>query len=294
MLDIQKRIGVIERLLQEDTDQSLTYAALECRLTLEYLCYERFKLTYSYLSQDDLKNWVPKDVVKQVSEDVDDNIDKEFTLSISTQPTDGKNFKTKEDFEALEYVALGTQSALNLNIVHSLWHGVSNVALHLPIPNISSGDLTIYQNKERIKKKVQSVIDFLRPITGNLLMAGSLGEVFSFDCFICGMTIKRPVKKLVSPSVVNCVNPKCDESYLLEPSETEKNVDITRRIFKFECIGCKRDLEVPGKIFRELRFNQQLNIVCSSCQSTLELVMRPLMKLVEDKNSHNEQNQMDA
>jgi len=95
MLDIQKRIGVIERLLQEDTDQSLTYAALECRLTLEYLCYERFKLTYSYLSQDDLKNWVPKDVVKQVSEDVDDDIDKEFTLSISTQPTDGKILKRK-------------------------------------------------------------------------------------------------------------------------------------------------------------------------------------------------------
>ena len=194
MLDIQKRIGVIERLFQEDTDQSLTYAALECRLTLEYLCYERFKLTYSYLSQDDLKNWVPKDVVKQVSEDVDDNIDKEFTLSISTQPTDGKNFKTKEDFEALEYVALGTQSALNLNEVHSLWHGVSNVALHLPIPNISSGELTIYQNKERIRKKVQSVIDFLRSITGNLLMAGPLGEVFSFDCFAYGMKIKRPVK----------------------------------------------------------------------------------------------------
>lgn len=194
----------------------------------------------------------------------------------------------------MEYVALGTQSGLSLNKIHRLWHGVSNVALRLPIPNISFGDLTIYQNKEKIRKKVNSVLDFLKSITGNLLMAGPLGEVFSFDCFACGMTLKRPVKNLISPSVVNCINPNCNESYLLEPGETKKNIDITRRVFRFECHSCQQSLEVPSNIFRELRFNQQLNIVCGSCQSTLELVMRPLMKLVEDKNSHNKQNQADA
>ena len=75
MLNIKKRIGLIEKLSKEDTEQSLTYAALECRLTLEYLCYERFKLTYAYLSLNDLNCWQPRDVVKQVSEDIDCNID---------------------------------------------------------------------------------------------------------------------------------------------------------------------------------------------------------------------------
>jgi hypothetical protein len=41
VLDIPKRIETINSLLEQDAEQSLTYAALECRLTLEYLCYER-------------------------------------------------------------------------------------------------------------------------------------------------------------------------------------------------------------------------------------------------------------
>jgi hypothetical protein len=70
MLDIPKRIALIDSLIEEDTERSLTYAALECRLALEYLCYERFKLVYSYLSPHDLKNWRPKYVVKQISDDM--------------------------------------------------------------------------------------------------------------------------------------------------------------------------------------------------------------------------------
>ena len=42
MLDIPKRIEIIQSLLLEDTRESLTYAALEGGLTIEYLCYERF------------------------------------------------------------------------------------------------------------------------------------------------------------------------------------------------------------------------------------------------------------
>lgn len=294
MLNIQKRIELIEKLSNEDTNQSLTYAALECRLTLEYLCYERFKLTYAYLSLNDLKNWQPRHVVKQVSEDIDSNIDKEFILSISTESTEGKSLKTKEDYESLEYVALGTQSSLNLNKVHKLWHSLANVALHMPVPSIGSGELEIYQDKEKIRMTVESVVDFLKNIKGNLLMAGPLGEVFSFDCQACGMKIKRPVKNLVSPAVVNCINPKCKESYYLEPSEIDKDIGITRRIFRFKCQSCSEDLEVPGNIFRELRFDQQINIICGSCQSSLELVMRPLMKLTDEKNSLNKQNQADA
>lgn len=283
MLNIPKRVEVIEKLSEEGSDQSLTYAALECRITLEYLCYERFKMTYAYLSLDDLKGWRPKDVVKQVSEDVDSNIDQEFTLSISTESIEGRPLKTKEDYELLEYVALGTQSALNLLKIHKLWHALSNAALHIPVPSIGSGELKLYQDKAKILKIVKSTVEYLRGIKGNLLMVGPLGEVFSFDCQACGIKIKRPVKNLDSPLVVNCISPECKESYFLEPSEQEKDIKITRLIFKFKCQRCDEDLDVPSNIFKELRFDQQLNIVCGSCQASLELIMRPLIKVVEEQ-----------
>jgi hypothetical protein len=287
MLNIQKRIDLIEKLSEEGTDHTLTYAALECRLTLEYLCYERFKMTYAYLSLDDLKSWRPRDVVKQVSEDVDFNIDKEFTLSVSKESTEGRSLSTKEDYESLEYVVVGTQSGLNLRKIHKLWHGLSNAALHMPVPSIGSGELKLYQDKDNIRKVVESAVGYLRGIKGNLLMAGPLGEVFNFDCHACGIKIKRPVKNLVSPSVVNCITPECKESYFFEPGEREKDIKITRCIFRFKCQSCDEDLDVPRNIFKELRFDQQLNIVCGSCHASLELVMRPLIRTVEEQNSPN-------
>jgi len=278
VLDISKRIGVINALVGEDTPQSLTYAALECRLTLEYLCYERFKLSYSYLSSDDLKSWQPRHVVKQVSEDIDENISKGFTLSISSHSLDDKLPETKEDYESLEYTLVGQQPELNLNRLHSLWHGLANIALHIPVPTISSGELEIYGDKEKIKKKVESVVVYLSELKGNLLMGGSLGEVFSFNCCMCDSLIKKPVKYLNSPSVVNCINPECNESYLLEPEDKGQGFKIIRRIFKFGCKGCNGDLDVPTNVFKELKFDQQLNIRCGSCGASLTVVMRPLMK----------------
>lgn len=278
MLDIAKRIGVIEALLREDTAQSLTYAALECRLTLEYLCYERFKLFYSYMSPGDLKNWQPRHVVKQVSEDIDENISKGFTLSISAHDANDKPPQTKEEYESLEYTLVGQQPELDLNTLHSLWHGLSNIALHLPVPTISSGELEIYGNKEKIKKKVISVVEYLSGLKGNLLMGGPLGKVFSFNCYLCDTLIKKPIKHLNSPAFVNCLNPECNESYFLEPEDDGQEIKITRRIFKFGCKGCDADLEVPTNVFRELRFDQQLNIPCGSCSAFLTVIMSPLMK----------------
>jgi hypothetical protein len=46
MIDIREIVSVIEKLLAEDTPQSVTYAALECRLAIEKICYDRLKVNY--------------------------------------------------------------------------------------------------------------------------------------------------------------------------------------------------------------------------------------------------------
>lgn len=278
MLDIPKRIEVIQSLLRENTRESLTYAALEGRLTIEYLCYERFKLSYSYLSIEDLKNWQPKHVVQQVSEEINESINKGFTLSISTEPLSEKSPTNKEEYESINYTPIGSQSAINVNKLHSFWHGLSNVALHIPVPTINSGDISIYGDKDKIRKKITAFLAYLSELKdGNLLMGGSLGKEFSFNCCACETLIKKPVKLLTSHVVANCINPKCNESYLIEP---EKNNDheITRRIIKFTCLDCKKDLDIPLNVFKGLKFEQQLNICCGECQSSQTVTMRPLVK----------------
>lgn len=277
MLDIPKRIKLINSLVEQDTEQSLTYAALECRLTLEYLCYERFKLYFSYLSESDLKNWQPRHIIKQVSDEIDENVSNGFSVSISAEKIDEKPPETKEEFESLKYTALGTQSELKFNELHKLWNGLSNVALHIPVPSISSGSLNIYGDKNNVRKKVSDVISFLSSMKGNLLMGGSFGQEYGFNCFVCDSKIKRPVRNLQHRTVVSCINPKCQESYVIQKNE-DNEFEVIRSIIKFSCSSCNDDLEVPVKVFRDLRFDQILTIRCGKCNMSSEVIMRPLIK----------------
>lgn len=43
MINLDPVIERIDALLDEDTDQSVTYAALEARLALERVCYDRLR-----------------------------------------------------------------------------------------------------------------------------------------------------------------------------------------------------------------------------------------------------------
>ncbi|SOB75514.1 hypothetical protein SAMN04488490_1121 [Marinobacter sp. LV10R510-11A] len=281
-----KRIKLINSLLEQDTEQSLTYAALESRLTLEYLCYERFKLYFSYLSESDLKNWQPKHIIKQISDEVDDNVSKEFSISISDEKIDERSPETREEFESIKYTPLGNQSELKFNKLHQLWHGVSNVALHIPVPSITSRNLNIYGDKDNIRKKVSGVVSFLSGMKGNLLMGGSFGEEYGFNCFACDTKIKRPVKNLQNQTVLSCINPNCQESYVIK-KDKNGDFEVIRSIIMFSCSGCNEDLEVPIRVFRDLRFNQTLNINCGKCNTLSEVIMRPLIKSTEAEHPHN-------
>lgn len=63
MINLEPSISQIEVLMAENTEASLTYAALECRLAIERICYERLRLAHDYISNDDLKRWQPRDIV---------------------------------------------------------------------------------------------------------------------------------------------------------------------------------------------------------------------------------------
>jgi hypothetical protein len=59
MIDVQKIISTVEALLADGTPQSITYAALECRLAIEKVCYDRLKVVHDYISPHDLRRYRP-------------------------------------------------------------------------------------------------------------------------------------------------------------------------------------------------------------------------------------------
>jgi hypothetical protein len=127
MIWLRPHIETINRLVEADTVQSLTYAALECRLAIELVCYHRLKVARDYISHDDLKKWPPKDVVKKLIQDVDANIASTFTLPISTRPADQIDGEmTRADFEKFDYVPIGTQIGFDADKIGKMWNALSS------------------------------------------------------------------------------------------------------------------------------------------------------------------------
>ena len=154
------------------------------------------------------------------------------------------------------------------------------------MPSISSGNINIYGDKDKIRRKVSEVVSFLSDMKGNLLMGGSFGEEHCFNCFACDSQIKRPIKSLQNKTVLSCINPKCQESYVIQKGKNDE-FEVIRSIIKFLCLGCNEDLEVPIRAFQGLRFNQILNIRCGKCNTLSEVIMRPLIKSTEAEDPHN-------
>jgi hypothetical protein len=88
MLNLDPIIERIKVLLAEDTDASVTYAALEARLAIEKVCYDRLRQRHDYIAHAQLKKWQPGAVVTTLMAEVDPHIGQTVTLSIGKNPAD--------------------------------------------------------------------------------------------------------------------------------------------------------------------------------------------------------------
>ena len=125
MINLDPVIERIDALLDEDTDQSVTYAALEARLALERVCYDRLRQRHDYISHEQLRRWQPGAVVNVLIKEVDEHLGKTLTLSISKSPV-GPGVKLEDE----EYVEVGTEIGFNPKKIAKLWNALAKLALH--------------------------------------------------------------------------------------------------------------------------------------------------------------------
>lgn len=275
MFDITQRISVIRALLAADSQPTLTYAALECRLTIEQVCYDRLKMSYGHISYADLRRWQPKDVVRQVVEDANEFAASGLTISISKIPVESNSDGfTRQEFEALEYVHLGEQAGFNLNELGRLWNALSNVALHAQLPADSEDSVQVYGPSQKIKQKILEAIKELEKLKSGTLLAGAMGTNYFFLCDTCGIEIRRIEKLLKHGQIISCVNPNCNETYLIY-KETSETLHC-RRVANLVCESCDGKLSIPLKLIDKLRIGNQHDAKCELCGHFNQISLVPV------------------
>lgn len=272
MIDLQPSIIAIENLLRDGSEASLTYAALECRLAIERICYERLRIAHGYISHDDLKKWQPKDIVNVLIQEVDANAAATFTLSISKEPVpEGAPPSTAEDYKQMEFLPLGTHIGFDPGKLGRLWNALAKLALHIAIPETRETSVARYGEAESVRKKVSEALEEIKRISEGTLLASGFGEEVSFNCR-CGSKNKRRLGLLKNGQTVSCINPGCDESY----TYLEGSLEFGRRTLDIICRKCGAQQDVPRKQVEKLPKDQRLYFSCEGCGEEISIELRPM------------------
>jgi len=220
MINLGPRISQIEKLIENGDDASITYAALECRLAIEEICYERLRVAHDYISHDDIKKWSPRDIVRILIQEVDSKAATSFTLSVSRSPiSDGAEETAVEQQHNEEFVAIGEHVGFDPQKLGALWNALANLALHISLPVTKADRIQRYGDSAKTKKKVIEAFAEIKRINAGTLIWTGFGQEVSFECF-CGAKNRRRLELFNDGQTVSCINPNCDETYSFVKSDT--------------------------------------------------------------------------
>lgn len=260
MIDLKPSIERIEALVAQGTPASLTYAALECRLALERVCYDRLRQAHDYIAHDDLNGWSPGAIVKQLVADVDQNATTTMTLSISTRPADG-NIRPEDQ----DYIKLGTHVGLDTKKTARLWQALSNLALHSRLPVHRDDGLPDYGDPTAIAAKVSETLDELRRLSATKWISSGMGHEASFTCR-CGQFNKRRAALLKNGQEVSCINAKCHWSWRVSVSGNE--FEFQAMTIDTLCPDCGKKDGLPWRVLRSMKFQDEVTWNCAGCGHT--------------------------
>lgn len=271
MIDLAPYISRIENLLEAGDGASVNYAALECRLAIEAISYDKLRLAYKYISYSELRKWQPRAVLDRLVEDVDDKLLGAASFSISEEPTDGTAL-TQQSAVEQNYVLIGSRPAINVRQMHKLWNALSKLALHISLPTEKSSQLSPFENTAKTKEKILECLNFLKIHAESKVDFVFVLNSISFECE-CGQTNQRNRNRLKESPVFRCINPMCGLSYRFDPETDCAEV----RLEKITCMDCKSEHEVSSSKIEDLRPGNHLYFTCSNegCGSTIYISMRP-------------------
>jgi hypothetical protein len=257
MLNLKPIIDRITALLTENTDASVTYAALEARLALEKVCYNRLRQRHQYISHVQLRRWQPSAIMNTLMEDVDPNVAQTMILSISKDPV--------QDDIALEdhdFVEIGTQIGFDPNKISKLWNALGGLALHVSLPESSDDYIPAYGDRGKIRAKIEEVVKELDCLAETTMEFSGVGKEVSFTCQ-CGEINRRRVETLRDGQHVHCINFDC--KYTWQALKKEDQFEFESVTQSVTCTQCKAENQVPWRFFIDMKNRDIGSFSCPEC-----------------------------
>ncbi len=235
-----------QALMAEATPASLRYAALELRLCIEALTYEKLRSFSAMVPEDVLRTWQPPQAVKALLE-FEPRADRTFVLHAGVEEPYGK------PAQDMKYV--GTHSSLRLGWLRKHYNKLGNL-LHVPaVGDSRAPDVTA------LKTYLSDVIADLQEPLQSGITGGAFREVFQFTCSACGKPVIANAEAVREKSKAICLSPQCKAEYFARLDETGE-ATFELMVTVFECVGEGCDGAVP---IENRKLDVGMEFACPRC-----------------------------
>lgn len=182
-------------LLDSGNDDQLQYAALELRLAMEALTYDRAQAYAHEIPPEQMSTWQPQKLM-EVLRDIEPIVDSSCTVRIGEEPHPGG--------KPAEMHTLGTDTVFSLADLRKHYHAVGS-ALHMPtmVQMECAGALDAAKLRMRLEAVSQSLILSLNSPVWNATFA----KFATLECHRCAKSIRKRMpldQRIVEAKCFSC------------------------------------------------------------------------------------------
>jgi len=187
--------------LANDEDHRLKYAALELRMAIESVTYDRALAYKSEFPPHEYETWQPKKIMLVLLE-IDSSADSNSSLSFGIETSPGHKPELMNH--------LGDEVVFNLQIIKKHYDALGSY-LHAPsLKQIHSG---LRPDYNKMRKRCEEIASVLEKVLASPVFNSTFGIFSSFDCCECKTRIRRRMPRDSDSREIDCFN--CLASYTL-------------------------------------------------------------------------------
>lgn len=218
--DASKALARAKEELATNDDQRLKYAALELRMTMEDITYDRAVAFKDEFPESEYDTWQPKKVMAVLLE-IDHYADKDSSLAIGIEDTPG--------VPATHMETLGSEKVLNMTTIKGHYDALGSYLHVQTIKQLKSLKTLDYA---KIRKRCEDIAAYCEQVLASSVFNVMFNVYGEIEC--CGQKIRKRMPHGVEKVTANCS--KCGARYDVVDIGNDK-IEFQRQQTELKCQG---------------------------------------------------------
>jgi hypothetical protein len=187
--------------LSANSDQRLKFAALELRMAMECLTYDRALGYKEEFPPTEYDTWQPRKVMSVLLE-IDPAADKDSSIAVGVEAVPGVPAATMQ--------SLGSEKVLSMSMLRKHYDALGS---YLHVQSLKQARDGVPLDFKKVRARCEEIATFVEQVLASPIFNITLGNFARLDCMECGKPIRKRLPH--GQKEVNAECFECDASYTI-------------------------------------------------------------------------------